>query len=600
MTLEPWWEHWDGLLQTEFDALDAAGIRHELDGNFLSNHGIVKVVVWPRVNGEERRMEAVFPDLYPWFRPEVLSPGDDLPKHQGPFEKNLCLLPRESDAWRIGHDTLAGLLTTQLDKVYESQHSPISHKIEEHQAEPFTAYYDNAGVGALVVDSGWDLGDATHGTFEYGIWKRQILLGEHRHQTTFVGAVLEVRDQDGNTVAEADPVLANRFVEKLTGRWQRRSEPVRKPRGRAAREAVRHEHRHLRNTEYERHGSAGSVEAVGLVFPVEAEYGGATVDAWMFLVSFAPQMQRRDLRSYRRSLHEQGHTQWLPGQRGSRSDLAIRVPRLRPLRGKNVLVVGVGALGAPAAQHLVQSGANVRLVDGDVADAGTSVRFPFGYADAGRSKVQVAAEWLAAHSPLAEVDGDSMRLGAVRLSPRPDAEQHGNLNRLLDGVDLILDATGSHAVGLFLSDCAAMMGVPFVNATTTWGCWGGRVMALRPKDGACFECVYCHIDDRESCDVPDEERLIAPEEPGGEIRPVGCGDATYTGSSFDAAAVVSVTVRAIVSMLCGGEEGAYPPMRWDVATIWNRTPDGAPLAGRTFEFELGRHEDCYECKRRSG
>ena len=32
--------------------------------------------------------------------------------------------------------------------------------------------------------------------------------------------------------------------------------------------------------------------------------------------------------------------------------------------------------------------------------------------------------------------------------------EHDCLTELLDGADLIFDATGSHAVGLLLSDCA--------------------------------------------------------------------------------------------------------------------------------------------------
>ena len=36
-------------------------------------------------------------------------------------------------------------------------------------------------------------------------------------------------------------------------------------------------------------------------------------------------------------------------------------------------------------------------------------------------------------------------------------------------------------------------------------------MALRPQDGACFDCVYLHLEDRNTEATPAEERLIPPE-----------------------------------------------------------------------------------------
>ena len=81
---------------------------------------------------------------------------------------------------------------------------------------------------------------------------------------------------------------------------------------------------------------------------------------------------------------------------------------------------------------------------------------------------------------------------------------------------------------------------------------------------------------------------------------MGCGDSTYTGTSFDAASVVALGVRAAVSLLCDGQDGAYPAFGWNVATVWNRDHDGRPLAGKAFEFTLGRHKDCAECNRRFG
>lgn len=599
MTLESWWDEWPGLLEYEVGQLEAAGIRHELDSGFLDEHGVVRIHVWPKVDGAEKRMVAYFPDLYPWFRPEVVSPDDDLPKHQAAFSKNLCLLPRDSDAWKPSQDTLAGLLTTQLPLVYESQDSPDAADLEVHQAEPFTEYYDKNGIGALVVDSSWNLGDADHGTFEYGLWPGHIGANQSEHEAHFSGAVLRVFDEEGAELASAGTALTSRFPKAHRGRWQRLDAPVTVESPAEARVAVR-EHAWLGGYNYRQlDGTAVDAEVVGLVLPVEAEYGGTTADGWMFIASFAPSATGRHKALQRRSLDARGASHWVAGQRGGPSDLAVRVPLLGPVRGKNVLVVGTGALGAPASEHLAQAGANVRMIDCDVIDVATSVRFPHGYRDAGRLKVTTLHRRLVENWPTTQPEPHPMRVGAPRMSEGVPA-QHELLNRLLADADLIFDATGNHAVGLFLSDCAARTGVPFVNVTTTFGCWGGRVMALRPRDGACFDCVYLHLDDRNNEHTPPEQRLIPPEAPNGVIRPVGCGDATYSGTSFDAVPVVALGVRAAVSLLCDGEDGAYPPMRWNVATLWNRTYEGDPVAGRSHEFVLDRHEDCTECARRSG
>ncbi len=598
MTLQPWWIEYPGLLEAELASLDAAGIAHELDEAFRERHGAVKIAVYPEVAGTRRPMEAVFPDLYPWFRPEVISREDDLPKHQGPFGKNLCLLPRETDAWHPGHDTLAGILTTQLPRVYESQDAPHAAELEVHQAEPFTAWYANQGIGALIVDSTWDLAGADHGVFEYGLFHNDVVIGQ---SATFIGAVLTVSNEDGDVIAAAHDTLWSRFDQTYTARWQGLPDPVRIENAAEARDIIRREHRHLDAIEYRQLGPSRGVvvELVGVVFPIEADYGGATADAWMFIVSFAPPMDRSARRSLRGARHPQGHSHWLPGQRGGPADLQIRTPELAPVRGRKVVVVGAGAIGAPTAEHLTQAGAQVRVIDGDIVEAATAVRHPLGQGDAGRFKAIAMAERLNHHSPHGDATFLGARVGATRLDGRGTA-QHDDLNEIFDGADLIFDATGSHGVGLFLSDCAARLGIPFLNVTTTFGCWGGRVMALHPADGACFDCVYLHLDDRIKDGIPVEERLVPPEKPSGEIRPVGCGDATYTGTSFDAAAVVAVGVRAAISLLCVDTADAYPPIRWNVAIIWNRDPDGGTIAGRTFEFTLDRRDDCNECNRRSG
>ena len=335
MNILPWWEEWPGLLDYELGQLEAVGIRHDLDEDYLREHGVVRIHIWPEVGGAQKQMVADYPDLYPWFRPEVVSPDDDLPKHQAAFSKNLCLLPRDSDVWKPAEDTLAGVLGTQLRLVYESQRSPDAANMEVHQAEPFTEYYERDGVGALVVDSSWRLGTADHGTFEYGLWQYHIALGAAAHETRFVGAVLRVTDEAGNALASASDSVARQFTTTFRGRWQRLPEPLRVESAADARAALR-EHPSLATNNF-RQVEKLKVEAevVGLVFPVEAAYGGQTADGWMFIASFVPLATGKQKALQRRAIDHRGSSHWIAGQRGGAADLSVRCPSTRSRAGED-------------------------------------------------------------------------------------------------------------------------------------------------------------------------------------------------------------------------------------------------------------------------
>ena len=42
--------------------------------------------------GEEVELRVVYPDSFPFMRPEVFAPGLLLERHQNPVDRNLCLL----------------------------------------------------------------------------------------------------------------------------------------------------------------------------------------------------------------------------------------------------------------------------------------------------------------------------------------------------------------------------------------------------------------------------------------------------------------------------------------------------------------------------
>lgn len=602
--VELWWESDEGaLLEWEHHQLKQGSLPFEPDEKFIADARAYALTVQvPGPNGEPRQMRAVYPDLYPWFRPEVVSPDDDLEFHQGPAHKNLCLLDRPAEAWDPARDSLAFLLREQLPKVYQAQQEPDGAGLEVPQPEPFTAWYDYWPAGAFVVDGSWDLSGVEGGTFTY-VLLRARPSAPTREQEQLVGVVVEVRDVDGTIVASADETLRRRFVElpQHEGQWGRLPEPFSLDPAKARRQ-LRRSHDHLRHAHAEALGEPGRLprlEVVAGVFPIEASHRGPSADAWSFVVTVHPPENRHERRAKGNATAGRG-PQHVAGLRGGRDDLAVRIPELAGLGTKTLAVFGVGGIGAPSAIELARGGSGrLCLIDHDRAEPEISVRYPVGYPEAGRPKVLALGEFIVAHQPLVELDAHGLRLGAVRVDGegRPQQEL---LGELLDGVDLIYDATGDHGVALYLCDLAFTLGVPYVNVSTSLGAWGGRVAVFRPEGGPCFECLLAHLRDQEAQQtVPVEERLAPPADPDGQRRPVGCADATFTGAGFDVAAVAMAGVRLAVSVLLEGEKQGYPPVDWNVAVMRFRDEHGRALAGEAFHRTVARHPDCGECERRA-
>ncbi len=75
----------------------------------------------------------------------------------------------------------------------------------------------------------------------------------------------------------------------------------------------------------------------------------------------------------------------------SPDDVATRTPELYPLREKAVAVFGLGTLGAESVLEFARSGVRkICIVDHDIVDPATTVRWPMGFVVAGHF---VCAVW---------------------------------------------------------------------------------------------------------------------------------------------------------------------------------------------------------------
>ncbi len=278
----------------------------------------------------------------------------------------------------------------------------------------------------------------------------------------------------------------------------------------------------------------------------------------------------------------------------SPKDLAARIPELKPLRKKKVAVFGLGCLGAPSVLEFARAGIGcIRLVDYDIVDPATVVRWPIGFTAAGNKKVTVLQEFINKNYPYTECDAFDFKVGAVRSidSEKSLPADQETLEKIVAGVDLIYDGTAEWGVQHFLTDYASICQIPYIGLSGTWGAWGGRVVRIIPNRTGCWSCYRLAC--KESI-IP-EPPCAPDEQKKGLVQPTGCADPTFTGASFDMLQIALMGVRMAVSTLCEGVADAYPPITYDIVHIHLRSKDGLLIPPIFNTYETSPNPECPNC-----
>ena len=157
-------------------------------------------------------------------------------------------------------------------------------------------------------------------------------------------------------------------------------------------------------------------------------------------------------------------TDGLPMQRadidadfGDRYSRHLRLPEVglrgqRVLEASRVLLVGAGGLGSPAAYYLAAAGVgHLRIADDDVVDR-SNLQRQILHTDAGvgTAKVASAARALNLLNPRTDIN-------AV-----PERVTSANVERLLDGVDVVIDGADNFQARYLLNDACVKLGKPLV------------------------------------------------------------------------------------------------------------------------------------------
>lgn len=567
--MQPWFERDPELLERELAALKAANIAAEIDEAGKAA-GVLRLRLHYPFNGGAVALDAVYPDFFPYFRPEVSSNEMKLPRHQHPLGGGLCLIGRATSRW-FAEDTLADLLTAQMPvllNLHATGNLEAVYAVEEQQGEPASDYYNSGStLGSYVlIDSAWEIPPhVMSGTFRV----RYRVIDSKISPPIVQGYVTEVLGPDQTSLAKWTGPEPAGYDKTLTGPWSRRDAPILGDIAQFVAGLTTVERDRLLNVRAWPHTRHIALAAV--LFPEEVGHR-TYADGWAALQWTVEKSHRGRQRSYKGS--------FVRTARAGQSDLAARMPAVGPLAGKTVALFGLGALGAPVAIDLARAGAGkLILVDHDVVEPSTVRRWPIGWPAFGRSKVEVLKERIALDYPWTEVKAEPMKLGGSDAPGEP--RQGERLARLLDGVDLVFDATAEMGVNHFLSEWARAGGIPYVLANGTPGAWGGMVARFLPGDGSCWMCLRYAL----YGDTPTIER--PPVDPAGETQPPGCAEPTFTGTAFDMQEVSLEAVRTIAGILAAD----YPALAGGVSVLKLR--DGSGRISPTWtNHGLGVHPDC--------
>lgn len=572
---EPRWEkRFPGRFAYELKALIDAGVEPDIDHEALAAGRLVLTFYWPLDAERTLRLQAVFPDSYPHFRPQVylLSGLDPAPtRHRSPMEGNLCLLGRDTGQWRTSW-SLCKLLQEQLGPALDGGGE------EDPQGEPAEYWWNalNRSGSYCLVDSSWDLGDVTQGSLlvRYA-WASGDEQTPHEESGIPVirAVVEEIRDADGSVLhrwTSILPVDLKSSDHAVEIPWVLTDETVfPQPQMGAQIRAMREVFAPLAKPQLHSYRPGYQFELFALAYPSELALGQMGL-GWTFIFTHG-HIQAFKAPEKRKGTKKTAHLTVIPALRAGADDLGRRVPAVAALKDKRVVVVGAGAVGAPVAVDLARNGcATLDIIEHDIVEPGNSVRWPLGTSAWARNKAFALRDFLIREYPGTQVNAHPHFLGFAGQ----DGQQRDDdlLDALLAEANLVVDGSASHGVTMLLASRCHEAGVPFVSLFATPTLEGGAVVR-HAGDGGCPNCLE-HAWHDKSIEPP-------PGRGAGEgdlIQPPGCSERTFLGADFDLRELSLQAVRLVVETLGGetktgsevqtlsfaDENGRHCPPRWRV------------------------------------
>jgi len=163
----------------------------------------------------------------------------------------------------------------------------------------------------------------------------------------------------------------------------------------------------------------------------------------------------------------------------------------RKLAGSKVAVIGVGGLGTVSSLYLALAGVgHLRLVDQDIVETRNLHRqILYTTDDLDYPKVEVAAVRLEKLNPL------------VKAEPIPENVHAGNVDRLVAGVDIVVDGLDNMATRYLINRACVKQKIPYVFGAAVG--MEGNLSVFAPPETPCLECVLPNLSDNDllTCDT---------------------------------------------------------------------------------------------------
>ena len=171
----------------------------------------------------------------------------------------------------------------------------------------------------------------------------------------------------------------------------------------------------------------------------------------------------------------------------------------RRLLDSHALIIGAGGIGSPVIQYLAAAGVGrLTVVDDDIVSLSNLQRQTlFATRDVGSRKVVAAANFVQRMNP------------DVQLLPIDRRLDRGNVARLLEGVDVVVDGCDNFATRLIVADAALAARVPLVSAAV--GQFEGQLAVYRGWEPGkpCYRCLVGGDPDRPDVSCADQGVLGA-------------------------------------------------------------------------------------------
>ena len=172
----------------------------------------------------------------------------------------------------------------------------------------------------------------------------------------------------------------------------------------------------------------------------------------------------------------------------------------RRLGAARALIIGCGALGSAQAEMLARAGiGRLRIVDRDFVEVSNLQRQTLFTERDARERLPKA---IAAVRRIAEINS------ALETEAEVADVHHANIERLIDGCDVVLDGTDNFATRYLINDACVKHNIDWVYGAAV-GSYG-VTMTIRPHASPCLRCVFPEMPPAASAPTCDTAGVIMP------------------------------------------------------------------------------------------